>query len=158
MATRCTARYVGDAWLCVEPLGCVVIMFASVQGIWCLCIGVMLVAEYIADPSATVSVVITFRMVTDICAENAVSIAMLRSCCNLVAFRLARAERVGSDCRVTRVDMRGVGVGACGNRGFRFCAWREFKRIKVFGSACRLLRCLLSTRRPGRYRGRVGAG
>ena len=54
------------------------------------------------------------------CAKNAVSIAMLRSCCNLVAFRLARAERVGSDCRVTRVDMRAVSAGACGNYGFRF--------------------------------------
>ena len=54
------------------------------------------------------------------CAKNAVNVAMLRSCCNHVALHVAKAEKVGSHCRVTRVDMRAVGAGACGNHGFGF--------------------------------------
>ncbi len=90
------------------------------------------------------------------CAKNATSVALLRSCCNHVAFHLAKAEEVGSHCRVTRVDMRAVSAGACGNRGFRFWMWHEFKYEVVGGGACRLLRWLSRDAVTGGFVGEVG--
>ncbi len=85
----------------------------------------LLVAEYIADPSATVSVVITFRMVTDVESAS------------------------GDAC----VD---VTSGSLSAYGFRIR--REFNCVTVWGIGCRLLRCPLSRGKTGGYRGKVGAG
>ena len=106
--------------MCVEPLGCVVIMFASVQGIWCLCIGVMLVAEYIADPSATVSVVITFRMGTDVeSASGDACVDVTSGSLSAYGFRIRREFNCvtvwGIGCRLLRCPLSRGKTG--GDRG-----------------------------------------
>ena len=109
--------------MCVEPLGSVVIMFASIQGIWCLCIGVMLVAEYIADPSATVSVVITFRMVTDVeSASGDACVDVTSGSLSAYGFRIRREFNCvtvwGIGCRLLRCPLsRGKTGGYRGKVG-----------------------------------------
>ena len=115
---------VGMAWFDIKPPGYVVIMLVSVPGIWCLCIGGMLIAYYRAELSATVSV-ITANRVTVI--ESAIwirdaGIGVTGGSLSAPGFRIRRefncAAVCGIGCRLLRcMSSKGKTGGSRGKVG-----------------------------------------
>ena len=117
--------FVGESWSYVGPFEYVVIMFASVPGIWCLCIGVMLLAESGVGPCATVSVVTAIRIVTVIDSATRIRDACIDvtgGSFNAYGFRIRRefncAAVCGIGCRLLRcMSSKGKTGGSRGKVG-----------------------------------------